>query len=744
MKKFEIIASVAVTAAGLLVSAFHVPAGAPGMIILFLAAVVTPGYLLCRAASHIYFDVLEIYALSVALGISIFVLWGIILFVLNAPIDVAIPGILAANVALLAWNFRRERSRPEADSFAGSGGLGWIVIIVVVIITIISYVLGSARGWGEDWDHYTYITMVRRLAARGVASNYPIAYAGERPDPVHSYNAWALLWAAISRGARIDPISLYIKSAVLTVPATLLAFYSLCKTLFGRSTALVGLLPYASYHLFGMGLILLGRSSFYNDDPAWLILFPVAVGLGWSYLGKGGKGLLALAMLALAGSFIVHPLWGLMLLPAFGLNALVSLWPGPAHDRLLKTGAQAGVGLFFIPVLYALGIMIFYGENDGKRIGFWPGIVIFCILPFMLVIPWVVRRAIALWKDDKVKRSWLMLASSVVVAVPFILMRFSGARVARPEVYFETSPYKYFIESRLFVLHPSNFTYTAPDMTLYPLSLLGVAALPWLIGRYFRGERAAGLVSAGVILVPLIATHPYMAYLFSKMTHAAYLRRALRFSAMFAACGAGALVSRPVLLRPRFAGVSALFVGLIVSAASAVYPYSPTYFQGAFSKSWFIMAHAPARGLFWHPEYNAHKNTNVKWDTEQFAELVERAPDESTIFSDRFTSYRLTAYKDVYVTCRMKPSTGASDQTQREADQAKFFDPSTDSRGKCQVLKNYGARRVLLNVDPDYHLREYYLGDPWTVEKIAADKERFTLIGRAGDWVLFRATGLCW
>ena len=156
------------------------------------------------------------------------------------------------------------------------------------------------------------------------------------------------------------------------------------------------------------------------------------------------------------------------------------------------------------------------------------------------------------------------------------------------------------------------------------------------------------------------------------------------------------------------------------------------------------MAHAPSNGLFWHSDYDAYKNSIVKWDTEQFAVLVEQAPDGDTIFSDRFTSYRLTAYKDVYVVCRMKPSTGAADQNQREIDQARFFDSSTDNREKCLVMKKYKARWALLNVDPDYRLREYYLGDPWTVEKLGGDSERFALIGRAGDWVLFKATDACW
>lgn len=744
MKRKDLIAAAASVVAGALVGLFHFPGGVPGMIILFFAAVVAPGYLLCRAISPIYFDPLEIYAVSVAVGISLFVLWGLILFAIHGPVDAAIPGMALAGGALIAVNLRRDHHHTDDGLLKEPGGLGWVVSAVVIIITIISYVLGSARGWGEDWDHYTYITMVRRLVTRGIAADYPIAYAGERPDPIHSYNAWALLWAAISRGANIDPINLYIKSAVLTVPATLLAFYSLCKAFFQRPIALVTLLLYAAYHLFGMGLIILGRSSFYNDDPAWLILFPVAVGFGWTYANKGGKGLLVLSMIVVAGVFIVHPLWGAMLLSALGLMVFIMLFKGPQMKRWLKISAQAGALLFFIPLLYALAITIIYGESAEKRLTLWLGILLFLIIPLSLAFPWIIKRIVSLWYEPAVKRAFLAFVLCVAVAAPLILIRLLEAQEARSEVYFETSPYKYFIESRLFILNPLNYTYTAPDMTLYPFSLVGVIALPWLIRRYIRGERGAGMVAAGIILVPLIAMHPYLAFLFSKVMHVAYLRRALRFSAMFAACGAGALISTLVSSRPRFAGISALIAALIVGGISAAYPYSPSYFKRAFSKSWFTVAHAPASGLFWHSDYDAYENSDVKWDTEQFSKLVERAADGDTIFSDRFTSYRLTAYKDVYVECRMKPSTGATDQNQREIDQARFFNDSTDNRDKCLILKNYKARWALLNIDPDYRLREYYLGDPWTVEKLAGDGERFHLTGQTGDWVLFRATDGCW
>jgi hypothetical protein len=96
------------------------------------------------------------------------------------------------------------------------------------------------------------------------------------------------------------------------------------------------------------------------------------------------------------------------------------------------------------------------------------------------------------------------------------------------------------------------------------------------------------------------------------------------------------------------------------------------------------------------------------------------------------------------VECREKPSTGAVDQVVREADQAKFFDPVTDNPGRCLILQKYKAHWVLLNLDEDYRLREYYLGDPWTAEKLENDPRLFSRAGKSGDWVLFKTTEACW
>jgi hypothetical protein len=213
---------------------------------------------------------------------------------------------------------------------------------------------------------------------------------------------------------------------------------------------------------------------------------------------------------------------------------------------------------------------------------------------------------------------------------------------------------------------------------------------------------------------------------------------------MFASLSAGLVVT---WMAEKFGLRKRVFVEAIVFLALAcavwAYPYSPPYFERAFDKAVFIISKAPSRGLFWHPEYDIYKAHSANWDTERFDEMLSSVKNGDTIFSDRFTSYRLTAYRDVYVVCRFKPSQSVRDQMKREEDQARFF-AEKNNESRCQILKKYNARWVLLNLDPDYRVRDYYLGDPWTARELEADKERFSVVNQGDNWVLFRAESACW
>lgn len=744
-KRIDLIIAAFFISAGLIVSTLHFPGGVPGMIIIFLGATFFPGYLLIRLFRIDLSDPLDIYPLSFVAGASLFSLWGLMLFAVNAKVDAAAPGMAIIGGAMIAMNWRREIVSGHKEGFGGPGGLGWAALAITVSITLFAFALGSFRGWGENWDYYTYITIVRRLIERGVAADYPVEYANEGPDPIHSFNVWALMWAAVGRGARMDAIALYVKSAVLTVPAALLSFYYFARTLFNRPNALVALLVYSAYHLLGLGLVILGRTSFYNADPAWLIFFPVAFGLAWTYADRGGKGAAITAVLVSCGTFLIHPLWGSLLVSGVSLIPLLSFRnKSIEHNRAIKIMGITGAAIFCIPLLVAVAAAT--SDTRFKLSGFIElkgGMVFFLFIPLVMVSPWLILRARALWNDASFKRSWIILALIIAALLPLVVMRYVHVQSARPEIFTATHPYKLFIASRLFILSFFNYTYTAPGMTLYPLSALGIIALPWLFIRREKIGPGAVLAAAGALLIPFIANHPYMSFLFVEATHTAYLRRALRVSAMFAACGGSVLIAAAVLKRPRYAGITAAGVALVSGVLFALYPYSPLYFQRAINKSWFVATKAPRPGLFWHPAYDAYKIENIAWDGEEFSTLVDQIPPGETVFSDRFTSYRLPAHRDIYVVCRMKPGAGVTDQAQRRKDQARFFRAETTREERCRILKKYDARWVILSLDPNYRLRDYYLGDPWTAKKLNDDTGRFRAAGRIGPWVMFEALETC-
>jgi len=54
---------------------------------------------------------------------------------------------------------------------------------------------------------------------------------------------------------------------------------------------------------------------------------------------------------------------------------------------------------------------------------------------------------------------------------------------------------------------PAVYTFTAPDMTMFPLCILGVVALPILIKRYRQGNKGSGIIALGILIAPLIALH---------------------------------------------------------------------------------------------------------------------------------------------------------------------------------------------------------------------------------------------
>lgn len=738
-RHFSILSIWAIALAGFLIAQFNFHLGIIGIAIVFFALAFVPGFLVFNLFERSDFSFLDIYLLSLVLGLSIFMVIGVPVFLIKASLKVVILLIFILNSCLLLLNFifmskrKVETREREAEPI--------IVYLLVGLFTVVALVLGSFRGWGEDWDYYTYITMVRRLVSRGIIDNYPCAYANEIADPIHGFNVWALLWATVAKGASVDPIFLYVNSAFLTVPACLCAFYFAGKALFSKSVARASLFCYAVFHLFGMGMILLGRSSFYTDDPSWLIFFPTLLGTAIRFVDDGRKSWLVLLALFGAGIWLLHPLWGMLTFISLGLGVVGNLFVKTPISKADKMAVGTGLIIFFFPVVYAFFRLLEAGVPDFE-LPSPKGSVLFLGVPLILFSPWLYKKLRASYRDTIFRRIFLAIVS-LMVALPFVILRFYLISKASGDAVL-SSPYKFFVSGALFVLSPFNFTYTAPDMTLFPFSLLGLFAIPLLIKMRNENRWKADFTLLGLFVIPLIALHPYLAYWFSKWAHIAYLRRALRLSAMFASLSAGLVVAwlaGKFALRKR--ALVEVIVFLVLACAVWAYPYSPPYFQRAFDKAVFVISNSPSQGLFWHPEYDIYKRRHASWDTERFDEILSSVNNGDTIFSDRFTSYRLTAYRDVYVVCRFKPSQSVRDQMKREEDQARFF-AEKNNEGRCQILKKYDARWVLLNLDSDYRVRDYYLGDPWTARELEADKERFSVVKRVDNWILFRAESACW
>lgn len=773
--KPDILAAVGAIVAGGIVTVLHLPGGTIGMTLIFLGMIAAPGYLLARMLLPDPFDPWEIYPLSLTLGVTCFGIVGMIMFLASAPIIAAYPAMAAVGLAFAVGAIHESPLQWEKGWSKETGWLGWSFAIVLALIFLVAIRLGSFRGWYAEWDYYTYITMVRRLVTRGFAGNFPLSYIAEGNDPIHSYNIWALMWAAISRGAQIEPVILYVRSGFLTILAAILAFYSLTKVLFNRSSAMAAAICYALYHLIALGFIELGSSSFFNDDPAWLIFFPTAIRLGWEYLDRRGAACCAPALstssvrgaasgapakqliacvLAVAGTLMVHPLWGglaALVIALAALTRMLSKKPGtrnklmsPVFSRYApaELAAWLGCALILAPSVWAMweigaGVRVL-GTNI---ISSWWDFIILLVLPAALMIPKLVERISK--NPDKARQGARLLACIAIVFAPLVLLRFHETRGARADLFEQLHPYKWYITDRLFVLNPSLYTYTEPGMTLYPWSLIGVAALPWLWLRARRGDRASYFVAAAILVIPLVAINPYLSWLFCKVLHPAYLKRALRVSGIFAAMGAGIVMWNIAGRAGKKAWVALIALAFAAAVGSSIYPVDPPYFQGALEKAWFIIKNPPSEGLFWAPDINADIMPDTKWDTEEFSSLLDHVPEGETVVSDAFTGYRLTAYRDVFVIIRPKPSFAVNDQASRDKDYEKLMTAGENTGPVCEVLRRYKSRWILFNADPTYRIRGHLMWDPRLIRSIITSSDYFELVEVRSPWGLALAKPEC-
>jgi len=705
--------------------------------------------------------------LSIALSMGVWALPGLIAYVIEMSlgelvvVELYIAGILfaAALVAVLVRAGKGMESTDERPSLS----TGIVVFAVGILAIVLSAWMGAFRGAELDWDYFNYISHVRKLVFWDKASIAHFAYKNAPPDPVHSYNIWALQWALVSRMFEIDPIALYSRSSFITIPATLMAFYGLCRRLLNENVARAGLLLYFLYQLAYGGFLFIGRTTFYPADSQWLLIFPACLYL-FTYLFEESSRLeragiiagLALSVLAMS---IVHVLWGLCFYIVLGLFAAVRLADESRAGQRLSACWRSGkkyalAGLLVLAVLpYLLTLakvvaMVLRDTRHGRLPLFTGAMEALFSLPpaiyFLLVIVLPLAGALyLLWRTKTeesptvsagpmpARRILLAVAICLIVSIPYIFLRYEAVQ-ATNWGQFGRNPYRAFISDSLFVLNPFKWSLQNPNMTFYPLYMLAYLALPLLWWKR-KDFRSAAVALAVLIAVPLVCFHPVVAPLFTGLFSLGYLRRLLRLAALFSFLPLALLVSLTAGAffkqekRPYLHILAVLVIAVFLSGASVFFKATPSPYNNMLEKRIEITLKTDKDSLvFDDTPFRAVRSHD--WFS---------AGD--IIFSDIWTSYRLTAYLPLYIAVQAKPGTGVADQDTRRLLAREFFDTRTSAKRMRAILSRLSATGVIVNSNPYYTMPGYGLvcGHPEAAGKMRRDKEHFVLLFEKDDWLIF-------
>ncbi len=702
------------------------------------------------------FMLIERLVMSIALSMGVWALPGLFFYSVGSDLDAVLNAeliILGAMFALAFVRhalFRLSYDFDPAELYSPGGRVS--VYVIGLLLLLLAAWTGSFRGAALDWDYYNYISAVKKLVVWGRASVAHFAYADAPPDPIHSYNTWALQWALISRLFEINPVELYTRSASLTVPASAVAFYALGRRLFCSAVSRTALFLFAAYHVIYGGLLFLGRTTFYPADSQWLIVFPCCLALFLRYVQGPGAGLLLGLALSVLGMFIVHVLWGLCFYLTL-LSFLIAIWF--RRTRILRTFAaifRSGRGLHLslllvwvaAPVVLVLvDAAVMYG---GDREGFtpllgggadfsaWVYAGAFVIVPLLyfvyLAAPFRPRRISGHQQHYTVYKIIAALSMCVLLALPYFFIRAETIQATNWEQ-FGRNPYRAFISSSLFFLNPYQRSLQNPNMTFYPLYILGYICIPFLWAAT-RRKTAPLMALAVMVAVPLICFHPVPATLFAKHFSLGYLRRLLRLMAFFSMFPAALLIHGLVNVffneeRRKALNISAcILVSVLVSLAAVRFHASPPYYNDLLKKT-VVLTRSFAKD-------------SLIYDDTPF-EVIEDAgwfEDDAIIFSDVWTSYRLTAHLPQFVAVQHKPGTGVPDQDQRRLLESEFFEPGTPVERMREILDHFSADGVIVNRNPTYDIYGYVCGRPEAAGKLKRDSRHFELLFDKGDWVILR------
>lgn len=716
---------------------------------------------------HSRFHLFERYPLAIALSLGVWAFPGLLAY----SYQWSLYRVTILEFAIIALLFLLALSRnlfspplrdPDPREPVGPGTYP-VIALITLGLAVFAVWTGALRGPGLDWDHFNYISAVRKLLAWDHASIAHFAYRDAPPDPIHSYNIWALQWAVIGKLYRLDPIDLYVRSAFLTIPAAGLAFFSLGRRLFNASVARTAFFLFVSYHVIYGGLCILGMSTFYPDDSQWLITFPACLSLFLAALEAPGPGcssrfglVLGLSLAAL-GVSIIHVLWGLAFYLTLGSYALLlALYQQGAGRAILgsfrggKAAAMAAVLAWaLVPAGLMIADVIAMNKNqnyDGRTplLGEWAAVspwlyfLIFVALPAIAIGVLVLAFRPRQPRQDSaallspILKTLFIMAVCLLIAVPYIILRHRATAVTNWSQ-FGINPYRAFISSTWFFLNPYQRSLSDPTMTFYPLYLLGYLALPFLF-LAGRKDPAPRLALAALIAVPLICFHPALATLFAKFFTLGYLRRLLKLAALFSLFPLALALHRGVGLvfsedrRPLSHLASCLILAALLALAGVSFQAEPPYFNHLLRKT---ITTARTIG-----------KSTLTYDAEPF-EIIAHAgwfkPDD-VIFADLWTSYRLTAYLPQFVAVQQKPGTGVPDQQQRRLLELEFFDTRADLPRMKQILDHTHAAGVILNRNPRYVLYNLPMSHPSAIGQLNSEPARFQLLYDQGDWVIFRYT----
>ena len=631
-------------------------------------------------------------------------------------------------------------------------------VILILFSALVAYYMGAFRGPEHDWDLFNYIGEVRKFLVWGGAEVHHYFYLEAPPDPVHSYDLWALLWSVLAFKNRIDPVPLYIHSVFLTVPLCFFSFWSFARRGMGELGGFFAFSFYYFFQLFYGGLQFLARSSFYPADSMWLLCFPALLSLGFFYLEKGGRARLIATCFSALGVSIVHILWGLVWYLVLGFYLLWEIFASAGVFKVLKdfSGSPAKKFLKFcfwslmlFPYLLSLFYIVYKFQEEPRQWfkplfpsffldQLWFYALVFIGIPVLILI-YLARNSPESSAGKKrffsqkiFSQLGILIFASLLIALPYIYLRAEVVRYTQWES-FGRNPYRALITPELFFLNPFKRSFFNPNMSFHPFFWLGVIFS--LLFFFWKRDKFSPLARAGFYSfwsVIALVLNPVYSSVFAKFFTLGYLRRILRLPALLGFLFAGGVWERFGLKREQTHRLVLVWIfSALVCFALIPAPAEPLY-----------------RGLFKKMIFLAKKENRDRLldDSEPFEYLKKNhlIKPEEVVFSDIFTSFRLPAYLGCYVAVQHKPGVGVPDQDERRREEQEFFHPRTSLERILEILKKRKASWVIINRNPQYRLPAYpfSFGHPETAGKLLSASRYFEKIYEKNDWLIFKVKEL--